>query len=115
MQTIENSKDGDLNAKNYQIAKTALEQIFQGEPNLKLLVKHTSFDEDGTLQLRFQNRKGANHATVKYNHGTDLYDVEFWECRILKKDPYIIRKKHDDVSGLGFENIGPAIYRRVTN
>ena len=94
------------------IAGNALKAIFATQPMLKLYVKSKSFDADGTLNIRFTNKKGMNHAVIKLN-ALDLYDVTFHECRVLSKDPYIINNKGKTVSGLYWDMLGDTILKET--
>ena len=93
-QTIPNKEEAK------QVASSTLEQIFVTAPELKISVKHISYDEDATIQIRFKTPKGANHVSVIYDYGADLYNVEIHECRILTKDPYMINRKINTHTGI---------------
>jgi len=95
-----------------QIAGTILKQIFSQDSRLKFVIKQKSFDSDGTLQLRFTNPKGANHVSISLNE-MDTYDMQFHECRILKKDPYIINEIKELVSGIYWDSLADVIKSNV--
>lgn len=107
IQTIPNKQEAK------QVASTTYEQIFSVVPELKLSVKHTSFDEDGTLQIRFKTPKGANHVSVIYNYGADLYNVEIHECRILTRDPYMINEKLSTHEGVYADSLAKIIKKEL--
>ncbi len=106
-QTIPNKEEAQ------QVASTTYEQIFSVVPELKLSVKHTSFDEDGTLQIRFKTPRGANHVSVMYDYGADLYNVEIHECRILTKEPYMINKKINTHTGIYADTLAQIIKKEL--
>ena len=88
-----------------EVASNTYEQIFSIAPELKLSVKHTSFDNDGTLQIRFKTPKGANHVSVMYDYGADLYNVTIHECRVMTIEPYMINKKISTHTGIYNDNL----------
>ncbi len=89
-----------------------LSQIYSTGPGLKMYVKHISFDNDGTLQMRFTNKKGINHVSIKLN-GLDYYDMQFHECRVLKKDPYVINEEGESIKNISWDNLADAIKRQI--
>jgi hypothetical protein len=96
-----------------QIALTTRNQIFSMASELKVFVKHIAFDKDGTLQVRFNNRKGANHVSVIYDYNNGLYNMEIHECRILNKDPFIINEKKNEISGVFFDQLADIIKHEI--
>ena len=93
-QTIPNKEDAK------EVASTIYRQIFSICPELKVSLKHAAFDEDGTIQLRFKTPKGANHISVIYDYGADLYNVEIHECRVMTVEPYMINNKINTHTGI---------------
>ena len=96
-----------------EIASETYKQIFSTMPELGVVVKHTSFDNDGTLQIRFKTPIGANHVSVIYDYGADLYNVEIHECRILTRDPYMINKKISTHTGIYNDKLAEIIKKEL--
>lgn len=69
-------------------------------------------NSESFLKFKFADpdNKGLNTVIVKYNKETDLYDVEFWNCKILKKDPYIINDHIKTIDGIYAENLTQIVW-----
>lgn len=104
VEAIGNQKDSTSkvfeNKRGLEIAGETLQAVFYQIPMLKLQIKSKSFDSDGTLNLRFDNKKGTNHVSIKLNEGNDTYELSFHECRVLSREPFIINEKKNEIKGI---------------
>jgi len=103
-----------------QIIETMIEQVNQKPKNepLRLLTAlqadHMAYSNtEKSLKFKVKgDRKDINTVVVKYDEGIDLYDIEFHMCKILRKYPYIINEKRDEIKGVYFDQLTDLIWKR---
>lgn len=103
-----------------QVARTIFEQVAALKvPELGFsffsLSGAREFLYDGkSLQFRIagKNAKGINKIIIRVND-LDLYDIEFWEVRTLRKDPFLICEKRDESLNVHVADM-PGILARKT-
>jgi len=104
-----------------QVVETMLDQINrrpEHEP-LKLFTalradKITYSDKENMLQfaVKGDNEDKINRVVVRYDYGQDLYNIEFWDCRILTREPYIVQDKIEEVKGIFCDQLTDLIWRK---
>jgi len=99
-----------------QTVQTMVEQVNQRPRNepLKLFTalgagQIVYSDKDNFVQFSVKGDRDVNKVVVKYNMGSDLYDVEFWNINMRK----VTMKKVDEEIGLFNDQVTDAIWRRV--
>lgn len=103
--------------EGYTIAKTTLAQLsaskLHGLPFIGMVgAKEFKYGIDGSLVFKVAGKK-INRVVVNYNRGSDLYDIEFWDCRILDKDPYVINNKISSKEAVYNDEIAETIAREI--
>lgn len=80
--------------ENYkETGATMLNQI--GKFTLARLGATDFLFDKNMIQFHIRNSHDFNKVVMRLNE-MDTYDIELWNCRILKKEPYIINKIVDE-------------------
>lgn len=67
-------------------------------------------DKENKVQFFVSGDKGVNKVVVKYDEGSDLYNVEFWNINLNREDP---SKQIDQQNGVYFDQLTDTIWRGV--
>ena len=67
----------------------------------------TYSDKDNSISMKVKGDRDVNYLQVKYNEGSDLYDIEFGKIRKFKYE------KLETIVGLYNDQVTMAIWRRV--
>lgn len=88
-----------------EVAQTINSQLEQNDFFKVIKVDQKIATTDG-LMLKLKKTNGINTVIIKYNYGTDLYDLEFWNCSTL---PQLILDKVSSDNGFYWEQLPDAI------
>ena len=66
-----------------------------------------------SLKLKLSGIQHINTIIIKLDEGRDLYDIEFWNCRILNREPYIQNYLVTERKGIFWEEMAEVILRTV--
>jgi len=67
---------------------------------------------DGSLTLTVSGFKKITRVVIKIN-AKDYYDVEFWNCRTMRVDPYLINEKLSEKKDIGWEDLADVIFKEL--
>lgn len=107
-----------MNDEKYIVAKTIHEQLSSSSVNgwpfyLAVAVdKRIAGESSLTLKIANSGQK-CNTIIINYDEGADLYNIEFWNCRVLSRDPYIIQDKLDTSERVYFDDMAELIYNKI--
>jgi len=66
------------------------------------------------VQFKVKGDKGINKVVIRLN-GLDLYDVEFWDIRMLRKEPWLIQEKKDEAKDIYTDKLVETVWRGVVH
>lgn len=99
------------------IAETIYEQLKATSPEpwsiFGILGVRATVKGKDSLTLKLAGVQHINTVVIKYDHGTDLYNIEFWNCRILNREPYVQSYVVTERKGVGWEDMAQVIMRTV--
>lgn len=99
------------------VAQTIYEQLkaatISGWSFLDSIAAKSFVASKDSLTFKIAGTQPINTIVIRYDEGLDLYNVEFHNCRILEKYPYIINKKIDEVTGIYWDGLAELIARKV--
>lgn len=105
-------------SEKYEIATTIHTQLSQSSINgwpfyLAVAVdKRIAGESSLTLKIANSGQK-CNTVIINYDAGADLYNIEFWNCRVLTRNPYIIQDKLEAIEGIYFDAMAELIYNKI--
>jgi hypothetical protein len=101
-------------ADNLSVSTTIQKQL-QSQGFFRIIkVNHVLASQD-SLTLKFPTRRGVNTAVIIYDKMLDLYNLEFWNCRVLEREPFIINSKENVLKGIYWDHLSEIISREVAN
>ncbi len=67
------------------------------------------------LTLKLGGVQKVNTVVIQYDEGWDLYDIQFWNCRIVTREPFVIQDKVEEKKGIYWDQMAQVIISGVTN
>ena len=99
------------------IAETIYEQLKATSPEpwsiFGILGVRTMVKAKDSLTLKLAGVQHINTVVIKYDEGQDIYNIEFWNCRILNREPYVQSYVVTERKGVFWEEMAELIMRTV--
>ncbi len=94
---------------------TEIKPTSEGFKLLNLINAKDFVYDDKELYIKFKvsSHNKINTVIVKLN-SLDLYDIELWNCRLLKREPYFITDKINTIQNIYFDQLADIIYNNIT-
>lgn len=99
------------------VAETIYQQLKATSPEpcsiFGMLGVRTMVKAKDSLTLKLAGVQHINTVVIKYDEGLDLYNIEFWNCRILNREPYVQSYVVTERKGVYWEEMADVILRTV--
>lgn len=113
---MENETQNQIPTEGENISKTIYEQLKATCPTIfaMLGVRRLVQGKD-SLTLKLGGVQKINTVVIKYDEGWDLYNIEFWNCRVVTREPFVINDKIKETKGIYCGEMAQVIISEVTN
>ena len=99
------------------IAETIYEQLKATSPEpcsiFGILGVQKMIKSSDSLTLKLAGVQQINTVVIKYDEGQDLYNIQFWNCRVLKREPYIENEMVSENKDVFCDEMAELIIRKV--
>ena len=113
---MENETQNQNSAEAEIVSRTIYEQLKATCPTIfAMLGIRTIVQGRDSLTLKLGGVQKVNTVVIRYDEGWDLYDIEFWNCRILTREPFVIQDKVDEKKGIYWDQMAQVIISGVQN
>ncbi len=111
---MENETQNPTEGEN--VSKTIYEQLKATCPTIfAMLGVRTVVQGRDCLTLKLGGVQKINTVVIQYDEGWDLYDIQFWNCRIVTREPFVIQDKVEEKKGIYWDQMAQVIISGVTN
>lgn len=113
---MENEIQNQIPTEGEIVSRTIYEQLKATRPTIFVtLGVRTIVQGRDSLTLKLGGVQKVNTVVIQYDEGWDLYDIEFWNCRVLKREPFVIQDKVDEKKGIYWDQMAQVIVSGVQN
>lgn len=113
---MENEIQNQIQTDQENVSKTIYEQLKATCPAIfSLLGVRTIVQGRDSLTLKLGGIQKVNTVVIRYDQGWDLYDIQFWNCRVLAREPFVIQDKVDEKKGVYWDQMAEVIISGVQN
>ncbi|MDE1765538.1 MAG: hypothetical protein KGI27_04580 [Thaumarchaeota archaeon] len=98
------------------VSRTIYEQLKGTCPTIfAMLGVRTVVQGRDSLTLKLGGVQEINAVVIRYDEGWDLYDIGFWNCRVLTREPFVINDKLEEKKGIYWDQMAQVIISEVSS
>jgi|SRR5579864_6077205 len=113
---MENETRNQIPTEEENISKTIYEQLKATSPTIfAMLGVRRLVQGKGSLTLKLGGVQKINTVVIQYDEGWDLYNIEFWNCRVVTREPFVINDKVKEKTGIYCDEMAQVIISEVQN
>lgn len=113
---MENETQNQIPTEGHNISKTMYQQLKATSPTIfAMLGVRTMVQGENSLTLKLGGVQKINTVVIQYDEGWDLYNIEFWNCRVVTREPFVINEKVKEKKGIYCDEMAQVIISEVQN
>ena len=113
---MENEIQNQNSAETENVSRTIYEQLKATYPTIfAMLGVRTVVQGRDSLTLKLGGVQKINTVVIRYDEGWDLYDIEFWNCRVMTREPFVINDKIEEKKGIYWDQMAQVIISEVSS
>ncbi|MGI0060913.1 MAG: hypothetical protein ACREBA_00500 [Nitrosotalea sp.] len=113
---MENETQNQIPTEGENISKTMYQQLKATCPTIfAMLGVRKIVQGRDSLTLKLGGVQKINTVVIRYDEGWDLYDIEFWNCRVMAREPFVIQDKVEEKKGIYWDQMAQVIISGVQN
>ena len=113
---MENETQNQIPTEGENISKTIYEQLKATCPTIfAMLGVRTVVQRRDSLTLKLGGVQKINTVVIQYDEGWDLYDIGFWNCRVLTREPFVINDKVEEKKGIYWDQMAQVIISEMSS